>query len=44
MVADGLDYFAAPIFSSPLVGDVFDSIVISIFTPQQRANYQPPLT
>jgi hypothetical protein len=29
MVADGLDYFAAPIFSSPLVGDVFDSIVIS---------------
>ena len=30
MVADGLDYFAAPIFSSPLVGDVFDSIVISI--------------
>jgi hypothetical protein len=29
MVADGLDYFAAPIFSSPLVGDIFDSIVIS---------------
>ena len=30
MVADGLDYFAAPIFSSPLVGDIFDSIVISM--------------
>lgn len=30
MMADGLDYFAAPIFSSPLVGDIFDSIVISI--------------
>jgi hypothetical protein len=29
MVADGLDYFAAPIFSNPLVGDIFDSIVIS---------------
>lgn len=29
MVADVLDYFAAPIFSSPLVGDIFDSIVIS---------------
>jgi hypothetical protein len=29
MVADGLDYFAAPIFSSPLIGDIFDSIVIS---------------
>jgi hypothetical protein len=30
MVADGLDYFAAPIFRSPLVGDIFDSFVISI--------------
>jgi hypothetical protein len=29
MVADGLDYFAAPIFSSPLVGDIVDSIVIN---------------
>jgi hypothetical protein len=30
MVADGLDYFAAPVFSSPIVGDIFDSIVISM--------------
>jgi hypothetical protein len=29
IVADGLDYFAAPIFSSPIVGDIFDSVVIS---------------
>jgi hypothetical protein len=30
MVADGLDYFAAPIFGSPIVGDIFDSFVISM--------------
>jgi hypothetical protein len=30
IVADALDYFAAPLFSSPIIGDIFDSIVTSI--------------
>lgn len=27
IIADGLDYLAAPIFSVPIIGDVFDIIV-----------------
>jgi hypothetical protein len=27
IIADALDYFAAPLFSSPIIGDIFDSIV-----------------
>src|SRR5919112_3648333 len=30
IVADSLDYFLAPLFSSPIVGDIFDSIVTSM--------------
>jgi hypothetical protein len=30
IVADALDYFAAPLFSTPIVGDIFDSIVTSM--------------
>jgi hypothetical protein len=30
IIADGLDYFAAPLFSTPLIGDVFDTIVTSL--------------
>jgi predicted membrane protein len=30
LIADALDYFAAPLFGVPLVGDVFDAIVVSI--------------
>jgi hypothetical protein len=30
IIADALDYFAAPLFSSPIIGDIFDSIVTSI--------------
>jgi hypothetical protein len=30
LIADALDYFAAPLFGSPIVGDIFDSIVTSI--------------
>jgi hypothetical protein len=30
IVADGLDYFAAPLFSTPLIGDIFDFIVTSL--------------
>jgi hypothetical protein len=30
MVADGLDYFAAPIFGSPIIGDILDSFAISM--------------
>jgi hypothetical protein len=30
VIADGLDYFAAPLFSTPLIGDIFDFIVTSL--------------
>jgi hypothetical protein len=30
IIADALDYFAAPLFGSPIIGDIFDSIVTSI--------------
>jgi hypothetical protein len=30
IIADGLDYFAAPLFSTPLIGDVFDTVVTSL--------------
>ena len=30
IIADGLDYFAAPLFSTPLIGDIFDFIVTSM--------------
>src|ERR671932_929506 len=30
VIADALDYFAAPIFSAPLVGDIFDSFITSL--------------
>ncbi|MDQ3840130.1 MAG: hypothetical protein M3297_12780 [Thermoproteota archaeon] len=30
IVADTLDYFMAPLFSAPIVGDIFDSIVTSM--------------
>jgi hypothetical protein len=29
-MADGLDYFAALLFSTPLIGDIFDFIVTSL--------------
>jgi hypothetical protein len=30
IIADGLDYFAAPLFITPLIGDIFDFIVTSL--------------
>jgi hypothetical protein len=30
VIADALDYFAAPFFGLPVVGDIFDAIVVSI--------------
>ena len=30
VIADALDYFAAPIFSAPIVGDVFDSFITGL--------------
>jgi hypothetical protein len=30
VTADALDYFAAPIFSTPIIGDIFDSVVTSL--------------
>ena len=27
VIADALDYFAAPLFSTPLIGDIFDSFI-----------------
>lgn len=28
--ADALDYFAAPLFGVPVIGDIFDAIVVSL--------------
>ena len=30
IIADALDYFLAPLFSSPVIGDIFDSIITSM--------------
>lgn len=30
MIADALDYFAAPLFGLPVIGDIFDVITVSI--------------
>jgi hypothetical protein len=30
VIADALDYFAAPIFSAPIVGDIFDSFITGL--------------
>src|SRR5215213_4026809 len=30
VAADALDYFAAPLFSTPIIGDIFDSFVTSL--------------
>jgi hypothetical protein len=30
IIADALDYFAAPLFGSPIIGDIFDSFVTSL--------------
>jgi hypothetical protein len=37
IIADGLDYFAAPLFSTPLIGDVFDFIIISLLYSVTRS-------
>jgi hypothetical protein len=37
IIADSLDYFAAPLFSSPIVGDIFDSIVTSMLYSVTRS-------
>jgi hypothetical protein len=30
VIADTLDYFAAPLFSTPLIGDIFDSFITGL--------------
>lgn len=30
IIADGLDYFAAPLFSLPIIGDVFDVTTVGL--------------
>ena len=30
VVADALDYFAAPLFGVPVIGDIFDAIIVSL--------------
>ncbi|HSN95994.1 MAG TPA: hypothetical protein VLR10_02250 [Nitrososphaeraceae archaeon] len=30
VVADALDYFAAPFFGVPVIGDIFDAIIVSL--------------
>ena len=37
IVADALDYFLAPLFSTPIVGDIFDSIVTSMLYSLTRS-------
>jgi hypothetical protein len=39
IIADALDYFAAPLFSSPIVGDIFDSIVTSMLYSITRSKF-----
>jgi hypothetical protein len=43
IIADALDYFAAPLFSNPIIGDIFDSIVTSIFHNKEQIgnSYKP---
>lgn len=30
VVADALDYFAAPLFGIPILGDIFDAVIVSL--------------
>ena len=30
VVADALEYFAAPLFGFPVLGDIFDAIIVSL--------------
>jgi hypothetical protein len=30
VVADALDYFAAPVFGIPVLGDIFDAVIVSL--------------
>jgi len=30
VVADALDYFAAPLFGIPVLGDIFDAVIVSL--------------
>ncbi len=30
IVADALDYFAAPLFGIPILGDIFDAVIVSL--------------
>ena len=30
IVADALDYFAAPLFGFPVLGDIFDAVIVSL--------------
>ena len=30
VVADALDYFAAPLFGIPILGDLFDAVIVSL--------------
>jgi hypothetical protein len=39
IIADVLDYFAAPLFSSPIIGDVFDSIVTGILYSVTKSKF-----
>jgi hypothetical protein len=39
IIADALDYFAAPLFSSPIIGDIFDSIVTGMLYSVTKSKY-----
>jgi hypothetical protein len=37
IIADGLDYFAVPLFSTLLIGDIFDFIITSLLYSLTRS-------
>lgn len=43
VVADGLDYFAAPLFGIPVLGDVFDAAIVSLLYSITRSKMSTAL-
>jgi hypothetical protein len=39
IIADALDYFAAPLFGSPIIGDIFDSIVTGMLYSVTKSKF-----
>jgi hypothetical protein len=43
VVADGLDYFAAPLFGIPVLGDIFDAVIVSLLYSITRSKMSTAL-